>query len=144
MSPDWRKYLMKFEIFANLNSNLQLNHNLVFWINCWSSLSSNVFPGIKTSIEPNSHFFVHRRTKRDFRVFILMESYFDPLSGVLDPNLEWIKNGKNSGSNSRKEILNGLLATGLIHSKRFISIFIHLNKFHYGWLKIYHVRDRNE
>ena len=53
-----------------------------------------------------------------------MESYFDPLSGELDQNLEWIKNGKNSGSHSRKEILNGLLATGLIHSKRLISILI--------------------
>ena len=60
--------------FSNLNSNLHLNHNLVFWINCWSSLSSNEFPGIKTSIEPTS-FFWSTAEKETFRVLIFVETF---------------------------------------------------------------------
>ena len=66
---------------SNLNSNLQLNHNLVFWINCWSSLSSNVFPGIKTSIEPTSLFW-STAEKESFHILVFCGIFFDLLSGL--------------------------------------------------------------
>ena len=40
------------------------------------------------------HFFDPPQKKEIFCVLIFMESYFDPLMGELDPNLEWVKNGK--------------------------------------------------
>ena len=108
---------------SNLNSNLQLNHNLVFWINCWSSLSSNVFPDIKTSIEPTPLFASTAKKERLFAFWFFMK----PFRSSFRANQTRIKNGSKwkNGSNSRKEPQHSQLVTSLIHSKKFIRILIH-------------------